>query len=339
MSALNLSSNIKRQINKYDFKDVGEIRCRNEAQTKVLLIEPFLTDILGYDIRTEVILEYDADFGDRTSKKVDYAITVKSNKPIILIEAKKYGEPIGDRHAGQLNNYFVNTPSAKIGILTNGIIYKFYLTSSFNHNILHPVPFLTFDVTDYSDSELEAVCKFHRRVIEPNILQAESDEKVFAGLFEKAFYEELCSPSDELLKSILTRIDSSQRLMPKMRERLLSLVNPFSVKGVSDRLFEDSSSGNTGIETTDEETKAYHFIKALLIQTKKFDSSRISFKDFKGHLNVICDDRSRNVICSLYFNSGNKRILIAGVEYELDTIEDIFKHKKDLISNAKTLML
>ena len=328
---------LKRQLNKTNFLEIAEQRCQNEAQTRVHIIEPFL-DILGYNMANGLTSEYDADFGNSTRKKVDYAIMIRSQKPVILIEAKTFGTKLNDKHAGQLNNYFANTQSAQIGILTNGIEYKFYVGSNLKQNILHSETFLEFDVTDYSDSEIEALAHFHRTVIEPTELVQKSDEKIFTNLFEEAFYTELKEPSDELLKAILRRIDSSFRLTPARRELLTDLINPFTIKDLSERLYEEVVDGNTGVVTTDDELKAYHFIKALLIQTKGIDAERISFKDYKGKFNILADGKSRNVICSLFFTSSTKKISIDEVTYDLNAIEDIVDYKKQLLNSAKDRM-
>tara|TARA_B110000046_G_scaffold60782_1_gene68335 strand:- start:988 stop:2013 length:1026 start_codon:yes stop_codon:yes gene_type:complete len=325
-----LINNIKRQISRYDYEEVAKSRCKNEAQTRILLIEPFISDVLGYDILNEVTPEYNADFGDRVSKKVDYAISIHKNKPIILIEAKKYGEKLSDKHAGQLNNYFVNTDSAKIGILTNGIEYRFYVTSTYKQNILTPEPFLIFQIIDFSNSDLEVLSKFHKKVIEPTELIEETDEKIFVGMFEEALCSELTNPTDDFLKCILKRMNDSYRLTSQRKEQLIELLNPFSIKGVADRIYEKQNSGDTGIITTAEEKQAFHFIKAVLMQHRNIDPGRISYKDYKGFFTVITDDKSRNQICNLKLGGGKKTITINDVTYELNSLDEITNYKKQL---------
>ena len=96
-----------------------------EEATKTSMIMPFF-QLLGYDVFNplEFVPEYTADFGIKKGEKVDYAIMDENNQPVILVEAKWCGEPL-DKHASQLFRYFSTTP-AKFGVLTNGIIYRFY---------------------------------------------------------------------------------------------------------------------------------------------------------------------------------------------------------------------
>jgi hypothetical protein len=146
---------IKKELSKFDALAIAEDKCKNEAQTRTYLIEPFL-EILGYNRLKDLITEYSADFGDRAINKVDYAVCVNSKVPIMVIECKKYGKKLNDKDAGQLNNYFVNTTSAKIGILTNGIEYRFYASEK-KDSILNKNPFYVFNLDGYDESDFENI--------------------------------------------------------------------------------------------------------------------------------------------------------------------------------------
>ena len=95
-----------------------------EEATKTAFIMPFF-DLLGYDTRNpiEFIPEFTCDIGTKKGEKIDYAIHI-DNQPTILIECKWCGENL-EKHDAQLMRYF-SVSQAKIGILTNGIIYKFF---------------------------------------------------------------------------------------------------------------------------------------------------------------------------------------------------------------------
>ena len=97
---------------------------KTEEATKMSLVVPMF-QILGYDIFNpmEFCPEYTADVGIKKGEKVDYAILEEGN-PIILIECKSCSEQL-DKHSSQLFRYF-GTSTAKFGILTNGMIYRFY---------------------------------------------------------------------------------------------------------------------------------------------------------------------------------------------------------------------
>ena len=72
----------------------------------------------------EFIPEYTADTGTKKGEKVDYAI-VQNQNPLMIIEVKPANVELNTKHLNQLFRYFTVT-KARFGILTNGIVYKFY---------------------------------------------------------------------------------------------------------------------------------------------------------------------------------------------------------------------
>ncbi|WP_203563955.1 type I restriction endonuclease [Deefgea sp. CFH1-16] len=99
---------------------------QTEEATKNAFVMPFINSVLGYDVfdPTEVIPEYVCDVGTKKGEKIDYAI-FKNGEVQILVECKKIGEPLNINHAAQLFRYF-HVTNARIAILTNGQVYKFY---------------------------------------------------------------------------------------------------------------------------------------------------------------------------------------------------------------------
>ena len=97
----------------------------DEATTVTALVYPFIK-VLGYDPTnpSEFRPEYPCDF-TRKGACADGAVICNGN-PVFLIECKKCGIPLSEVHAGQLRSYFSVHPSAKLGILTNGVEYWFY---------------------------------------------------------------------------------------------------------------------------------------------------------------------------------------------------------------------
>ena len=122
-----------------------------EEATKTSLIMPFFS-LLGYDVfnPNEFTPEYTADVGIKKGEKVDYAI-ILNNQPTILIEAKSVNENL-QKHGSQLFRYF-GTTSAKIGILTNGITYKFF-TDLDETNKMDSAPFLEINILDLKEADI-----------------------------------------------------------------------------------------------------------------------------------------------------------------------------------------
>lgn len=99
---------------------------------------PFI-NALGYDVFNplEVLPEMTCDIGTKKGEKIDYAI-MKDDQPILLIECKHWKQDL-NLHDNQLLRYF-NVSKAKFGLLTNGIIYRFY-TDLKEPNIMDDKPF------------------------------------------------------------------------------------------------------------------------------------------------------------------------------------------------------
>jgi hypothetical protein len=96
-----------------------------EEATKNAFVMPFIS-ALGYDVfdPSEVLPEFTADVGIKKGEKVDYAIK-QDGKIILLFECKCCNTALDECHASQLYRYFSVT-EARIAVLTDGIIYRFY---------------------------------------------------------------------------------------------------------------------------------------------------------------------------------------------------------------------
>ena len=99
-------------------------RLETEEATKTARVMPFIK-ALGYDVFNpeEVVPEFTCDVGTKKGEKVDYAI-MKDGNPIMLFECKSANMNLEKEHASQLYRYFSVT-EVKVGVLTNGIVYKF----------------------------------------------------------------------------------------------------------------------------------------------------------------------------------------------------------------------
>lgn len=92
----------------------------NEMQTKTSIIIPFF-QYLGYD--TEDFMTFKAEYSCGR-ERVDYAM-LKDDKVEVLIETKKIHENLNN-HVSQIYKYMKYHQGAKIGILTNGVEYRFF---------------------------------------------------------------------------------------------------------------------------------------------------------------------------------------------------------------------
>lgn len=308
----------------------------NEAQTRMYLIEPFFEALLYNRSGVDGTLfpEFDADFGERKSKKVDYAILLNGKKPDIIIEAKKVGLKLNDTHVRQLNEYFMYTTDAKIGVLTNGTEYQFYTRVTGSKTGLNSKPFFVFDLADYDSNSLDTLALFYRTIIDIKKIQAEADEVYFLEKFEDAFVKELADPSRDFIKAIYSRM-GGQRLTPQQEVSIKQLINSVSIKSALDRVIEkEAKSANSGIITTDEELKYFHIIKTIIAHHKDIETDRVGYRDMKGKFTILLDDNQRKKICDLYITNSTARLEVDGEKHEVPDMDSVIKLKKRLTEKA-----
>jgi hypothetical protein len=325
---------LKKAIENLKVNDAVQL-CDNEAQTRKFLIEPFF-EILNYS-DTDLIPEYNADFGERISQKIDYAIML-NKKETILIEAKKHNSKLTDKEAGQLNGYFANTRNSKVAILTNGIEYKFY-SDILENNIIDSKPFFIFNLLNFCETDIEELINFDKRFIKISDIVEKAKENVFSENFEETLFKELVAPSKDFLKIIHKNMAYKSKFNEENQSKMIKLINSTLLKTLYDRkVIEESKSNSLGIITTEVEIQAYHTIRTLLIQNKKITNERISYKDFKNFFNICIDESSKKVICKLYFSDSKMKIVIDNNEYNIDHIDDLLKYKNELTNRTLFLL-
>lgn len=145
----NLSSRIP------DYKD----KVKGEQATIDAFVKPFIR-ALGYDDTnpTEVVPQFTADIGTKQGEKVDLAI-LKNDKAIMLIECKDWSSDLPKVDVSQLFRYFTAVTEARIGVLTNGVIYRFY-TDSEKPNVMDIEPFFEFNMSDLQSSLVNVLKNF-----------------------------------------------------------------------------------------------------------------------------------------------------------------------------------
>ncbi|PAF44722.1 type I restriction endonuclease [Helicobacter sp. 11S02596-1] len=179
-----------------------------EAQTITSLIEPFLR-ALGYDTQSPKCYGREVTAGSRKqdNDRIDCVI-YKDEKPLILIEAKAYGENLDkEKFKQQIEWYFTATESSTIVLLTDGVEYRFF--SNFERNRLDSEPFFVFDLKNHSEADLAKLEDFSYNTIDlEKIRKWGKENKVYQKVFDK-LCEEIKSPSDELAECFAKALKDS----------------------------------------------------------------------------------------------------------------------------------
>ena len=132
MTTSNRHSEMKERLKEHrDLAEKNREYAANESQTRQLLIDPFIGGVLGYDRTdpTEVLEAADVSHGSWTKKEADYAIKMRINgepKDFLLVEAKSVERTLDDKDVQQLRDYVSGSPSARFGLLTNGVDYLWF---------------------------------------------------------------------------------------------------------------------------------------------------------------------------------------------------------------------
>lgn len=296
---------------------------QTEEATKNALVMPFI-NILGYNVfdPNEVVPEYTTDHGIKKGEKVDYAL-FKDDKPVILIECKNIDADLDKEHASQLFRYF-NVSEVKIGILTNGIVYRFYSDLE-STNKMDEKPFLEIDLLNIKEPLIKELKRFRKESFDLDDLATVASELKYTREIKHILLNEMNSPSDDFVKFFAKRVYSGmvrQNLLEHFSGITKNAFNQFVNDRINERLTfamtedepptidasndENSTETDADIEITDEELEGYYIVKAILHEI--IDINRVAIRGTKSYCGILLDDNNRNPICRLRFKTKNKYV-------------------------------
>lgn len=322
---------IKKSLSKIDFSKLDE-KCTNEAQTRQYLIEPII-EILGYSRMDDMLTEINAGWGQKNDR-ADIGLLIKGKNPEIIVECKTLNKKLTDKEASQLNNYFINTPSSKLGILTNGIEWRVYSPDESNKETnLNVSPFLVLDFNEINDALIDNLTKLHKNNIDVKEMLEEATDFYFLQGFSTAFANELYNPSDDFIKAVFNRMNG-KRLTDSLKIKIREQINSNSIQKALKKVIEEESKNGSLIITTAEELKIYHTIKTILIHKREIDADRISYRDQKNSFNILVDDNNKKIICKILNSRNNYSLEINGIKHDVKGIESVVAMKKQLLDAA-----
>ena len=341
---------------------------QTEEATKNAFIMPFI-QMLGYDVFNplEVVPEMDCDIAKKKGEKIDYAI-MKDGAPIMLIECKHWKQDL-NLHDNQLKRYYVAS-KAKFGVLTNGIVYRFY-ADLIKENIMDDVPFLEINLEKLRETQIEEVKKFCKENFNlENILSSASELKYLSEI-KKVIRSEFAEPSPEFIKMLTKRVYEGI-VTQKVQEQFTDIVKRALGSHINDVMSEKlgiaikateaagapvqtssvtaptepkeeepakEDEKTSKINTTVEELEGYYIVKSIVCEV--IAPERVTYRDSQSYFEIFADDNNRRPICRLHFNNaGNKRIgfIDENRNEQMESIEkldDIYRFKKQLTEAAQ----
>ena len=328
-----------------------------EEATKTSIIMPFF-QLLGYDVFNphEFLPEFTADVGIKKGEKIDYAI-IKDGKPVMLIEAKWCGESL-DKYDSQLFRYF-GTSTAKFAILTNGIAYRFY-TDLDEQNKMDIKPFLDINILDIKESYVSELKKFHKDNFDIETIFNAASELKYANEIMKFMDQQLKIPSDKFVKYILSEIYTglkTQSVIEKFKDIVKRSLNQFVTELMNDKITSALKTNNDSsaqtepkaeelvlqdnlpkINTTEEELEAYFIVKHILSEI--ISKENVTHRDTESYFGVLLENNKFKWVCRFKLESSKKYMFLPDekknpVRYPIDSIDDIYNYKQNLIDIAK----
>ncbi|GLT17044.1 hypothetical protein GCM10007938_08210 [Vibrio zhanjiangensis] len=328
-----------------------------EEATKNALVMPFLHSVLGYDVfdPNEVIPEFTADTGTKKGEKVDYAL-VKDGAIQILIECKKYREPLSTKHANQLFRYFSVT-NARIGILTNGAKYQFY-TDLDAPNKMDEKPFLTLDLENLDEHLVPEIKKLTKSSFDVGSVVDAAGELKYLNQIKKVLHEQFSEPEEDFVKFFTSKVYEGvqtakvksqfleittkalkQFLNDSINYRLKSAIGEESKSSEKVELSDfaqdvtDDVTENSKIHTTEEEIEGFNIVKAIVRQ--KVEVHRVYARDTQSYFGILLDDNNRKPLCRLWFNTKQKYIGLFDdskneIRHPINSVDDIFNYSQQL---------
>ena len=331
---------------------------QTEEATKNSMVMP-LIQILGYNVfdPLEVTPELIADVGTKKGEKVDYAILMEG-KPIILFECKKSGAELNINHASQLFRYF-HVTSARFGVLTNGINYKFF-TDLEQPNKMDEKPFFEFNILDFKERDVEELKKFTKTTFDLDTILTTASDLKFTRAIQNKLAEWIAKPSEDFVRLVAGDLLGSKRFTPALKDQFTLITKQAFEQLIAERINErlkgamtpeSSNTPNTTpigtsskiqedplIITTEEEIEGFHAVRAMLRDV--VNPQRVVMRDSQSYCAILLDDNNRKPLCRLRFNNLQKLKLgffNANKEEEqvpLVSVDDLFNHAEKLKSTA-----
>ena len=334
---------------------------KTEEATKTSFILPFL-QALGYDIfdPSEVRPEADCDYGTKKDEKIDYLISIDNN-PVMLIECKHWSADL-DKHKAQLFRYYA-VSKAKFGILTNGIIYKFF-TDLEKNNVMDDKPFFEINLCDLKESHIEKLKEFSRERYDTSTILNSATEMKYVNAFRSMVAEMMQNPSDDLVKLFVKQVYGgavTQNIISNYKPLLVRAFQQYINDNINVRLKQAITPEVPSVEpteaqdapiieehkeerkivTTEEELQGYYIVNAILCS--EVDLERVVMRDAQSYCAILFDDNNRKPICRLHFNGSKKYVETfdankVGTKHPISTLNDIYKLSGELVSAVKNYL-
>ena len=326
---------------------------QTEEAAKQALVLPFIS-ALGYNVfdPTQVVPEYTADVGGKRGEKVDYAI-MRNSSPVILIECKQSEADLAPQHMAQLFRYFVAT-EAKIGILTNGIVYQFF-TDLEDRNKMDETPFLVLDLRSLDEETTKELERLTEDEFDLEGMVNTALELRYRNGMQAALERQLAEPDDEIVRWLAQQVYSGRltaSVFEQFKARTHAAFRAFIRTQVNDAVrrvidgdhaaeIAEPAADSTPTPADADDERGYVTVKQLL--EGAVARERVFMRDSKSYCAILLDDNNRKPICRLHFSAQRKRIGLLDEDkretlHDLKSLDDIRLYADQLREAAARYM-
>lgn len=219
------------------FQEIAALKSNAEDQlhalntrekTKNALLLPFFS-ALGYnpfDVR-EVEPGFAVEVGEER-RQVDYAVK-RNGVPIMIFECKEAGTDLDAYDAAPLYRYFSQI-EARIGVLTNGIGYRFYADLDREANA-DTRPFFEFNLLDHERGAVEELERLTKSAFDLDEILAAAHDLKYGRLLREYLERQWEGPDRQFVRFLAEQISQggvaqgdAERFEPLVREALQQFV-------------------------------------------------------------------------------------------------------------------
>jgi hypothetical protein len=295
----------------------------NEQATKQSLIGPLFT-LLGYDLTDprECRPEYRADFGkERSVKPVDWAF-FRDTRPAFFVEAKEVNKKLPG-YDEQLADYFAKVPEVKLGILSNGLQWRFF-TDLVNLNVMDHEPFVRWDVMGEDPPPYDFLTLLQKSQYNNELIRTFAQRRRRTNLLV-AELSRLLEPSPEFTRLAILNLETRTRteaVIESWKPVLAAAIGEWAKQRALSNVLSDGESEAPGepaapqltiqaaaranaVETTPDELDAFAIIEQVLGAERQ-----VAYQDTASYFKVHLPEKPSWVVCRLYLGRRRNQLLV-----------------------------
>ena len=222
-------------------------------------------------------------------------------------------------------------------------------------------PFLEVNMEDLKENQIEELKKFHKSYFDINNILSTASELKYLSELKALIKAEFANPSADFVRHFARQIYNGQvkqgvldMFTDLVKRTISNHINDVITKrlNVATEMTNEMPQEQTQVETqelidepkaprivtTDEELESYYIIKSILRNT--ISAERIFYRDAISYFTIIIDNNNRKLVCRLYLNSQNKKLVMWLGEdkheesFKIDTLDDIYNYSEQLIEVA-----